>query len=1052
MNFRVQKIIPLIMVVLAVAILSWGTISGKSIWDFFKLGAEIEESLPDGYYIFETNREIDEPMARSLKEDTRYGIRIIEKLSRRKFIGKGNPNYKKPLFISGWKEIREKTFGRDVDNLTLEDVALFGSTKQETNNCALSVVSLDPELNLTPRLKAMGYKEVVRTLGVSYVAVMSPCNLEKLKKDVKGFESENEVRWAYPVLTFVPTINYVRRMLGTDMVVQNMAYNGSGKTIGIWDVGRSSDPREYCHEDFCKRVSRGDSGFKSDKIFRKFGGDHPTQVTGVLIGDGSKSKNKIYRGIAISAKGISFQPLYADSEYLFAARHGLIDVATNSWLFGGRSSVYQAPSLNERVDMVSYLAGADVPIFWAAGNEAGGGQYVPRGCNQEGYFTKNSWGKDYYCIFGLPGAKNVITVGATYDPSWNNFWDEVTRYSSRGPVWDGRIKPDVVAPARLMTTTLYNNYSIFAGTSSATPVVAGHAILLQQALDDHEKKYGNPEYTLKGWRAALIKALLIHEAKDLGNKGPDYVYGYGRIQPNETIKRALKKGFILDSFDKYTKAPYEKFYPVKLPQKINKSLKITLVWQDYPGYSSNFDKWPDNPSILDMMDYRSELVNNLDLAVYYPGKGSALKQPFKLNHREPWAEATTGFNDKDNVEQIILTPEDLRGKLTNRDKHIYIKVTFRNYQDSPDVNQKFVVVIGEGEEGPNSYELTCGNKKLEPEYGEECEYLGYVGNRWDFGGKTCRDYAPNEPVLGKLECNAQCKIEDDNCYAPLCGDGVVQMGESCDPGDKSSFKVGCYGYKDGKDKACKQMCVTDTDCNQQIGLMRCEEGVCRGCGDGEPGVSEGCDPSSRKSVSVSCSEKFPHLKTTWSCPRCNCFARDEGTIYYLCKGKKSLSKDQCQKDSDCRRKHPTWRTAVCNDICRCEGKYRCPTDKKIYNRLECKKDSDCLKKHSSWKAAECLSNCSCEERFLCRGMKTDKKPQCQTDSDCPSGKFCDSSCACVPNMEPSPCGIRQDETGPFYCGGSCPNENEVCGPIYFENTSRGPGDPGLIKGCRCIPY
>ncbi|RMD46188.1 hypothetical protein D6829_00220, partial [Candidatus Pacearchaeota archaeon] len=376
--------------------------------------------------------------------------------------------------------------------------------------------------------------------------------------------------------------------------------------------------------------------------------------------------------------------------------------------------------------------------------------------------------------------------------------------------------------------------------------------------------------------------------------------------------------------------------------------------------------------------------------------------------------------------------------------------------------------------------------------GEECEYLGYVGNRWDFGGKTCRDYAPNEPILGKLRCNAQCKIEADNCYAPLCGDGVVQLGESCDPKDPSSYKVGCYGYLDGPDKACKQMCVTDTDCTQRVGRQSCVDGVCVGCGDGEEGVGESCDPTSRNSVEVSCRTKFPKIKTTWSCYSCACFAKAYGTVSYWCKGKKVLSKPQCQKDAECKAKHPSWRSAVCNDVCLCEEKYRCKgkittkkpqcqknsdclsthklwkaaeclpncvceerflcKGKKTDKKPECQKDSDCLKNNPKWAAAECLSNCSCKEMFYCRRIKTDKRPQCQKDSDCGPDEFCNSKCACVPKIvDPSPCGLRTGELGSPTCGGYCPGKDEQCMPIYIENSSRGPGDPGIIKDCRCMP-
>ncbi|MGI9648477.1 MAG: S8 family serine peptidase [Acidimicrobiia bacterium] len=71
----------------------------------------------------------------------------------------------------------------------------------------------------------------------------------------------------------------------------------------------------------------------------------------------------------------------------------------------------------------------------------------------------------------VPNAtERVISVGAV--PHFNH--SLIEPYSSRGPTADGRVKPDLVGPDRVATSTFGSE---FAGTSAASPLVAGMAAL-----------------------------------------------------------------------------------------------------------------------------------------------------------------------------------------------------------------------------------------------------------------------------------------------------------------------------------------------------------------------------------------------------------------------------------------------------------------------------------------------------------------------------------------------------------------------------------------------
>jgi hypothetical protein len=102
---------------------------------------------------------------------------------------------------------------------------------------------------------------------------------------------------------------------------------------------------------------------------------------------------------------------------------------------------------------------------------------------------------------------NVLTVGAVRHSSPNS----IEPFSSRGPTDGGAMKPDLVAPDGVTSSS----FGSFFGTSASSPHAVGAAALVMGWQP--------------GWTEAQVRAFLTSNAVDVGPAGPDDTYGYGRL-------------------------------------------------------------------------------------------------------------------------------------------------------------------------------------------------------------------------------------------------------------------------------------------------------------------------------------------------------------------------------------------------------------------------------------------------------------------------------------------------------------------------------------------
>jgi len=205
-------------------------------------------------------------------------------------------------------------------------------------------------------------------------------------------------------------------------------------------------------------------------------------------------------------------------------------------------------------------------------------------------------------------AKNILTVGAT------DSFNVVATASSKGPAYDGRIKPELVAFGE-------------DGSSGAAALVSGVSMMLQQAF--RQLNGSMPSN-------ALLKAVLLNSADDAGNAGPDYNYGYGSLNALNAMHTVQSGRWMSGTISQGNSTSF----PVVVPAGIRK-IKLTLCWIDPPAVA----KAP------------KALVNDMDLELIHPLSGQTWK-PWVLSafpHIDSLRKPATRKRDSlNNVEQITL--------------------------------------------------------------------------------------------------------------------------------------------------------------------------------------------------------------------------------------------------------------------------------------------------------------------------------------------------------------------------------------------------------------
>lgn len=442
-----------------------------------------------------------------------------------------------------------------------------------------------------------------------------------------------------------------------------LTLTGAGQTLGVWEAFEAGGGAAIrtTHQDFGGRASMG--ALQNNVL-----SSHATHVSGTMIGNGSSSAAAT--GFASGANLIGFDGGSNLAEMTTAAgaatpirvsNHSygfylgwdsstgtlqwLGDFAFEDWRFGAYNSTARA------WDDMAFATPFHLAVK-AAMNERGN-MGVPAGTmhvhaatgtmETDAHELQDGGADGYDCIPLESTAKNILTVGAVskIPGGYANPGSAVSAgFSGWGPTDDGRVKPDVVAAGVSLWScdTLSNtDHSFKSGTSMATPSVSGGIGLLLEHWQN--VLTGVP-------RAATMKGLLIHQADECGpNNGPDYQMGWGLVNIADAAELITIDGYegceqiVESSVAAGNTFSYTAYSSGLFP------LKVTIVWADPPPPMAAVNAGTINPAGV------SYLVNDLDLRV---DDGVSTFFPWTLDPANPANAATTGDNNRDNVEQVLL--------------------------------------------------------------------------------------------------------------------------------------------------------------------------------------------------------------------------------------------------------------------------------------------------------------------------------------------------------------------------------------------------------------
>ena len=453
----------------------------------------------------------------------------------------------------------------------------------------------------------------LKNSGIRIVNMMEQFRMVEVEMPVANALqlAENDwVRWIGFVAPPAELENWQGRTMSRVNVLSQAVtmggYNltGKGQEVGIWDGDIER------HADLGERL-------RSHEFVQPSPVAHGQHTSGTLAGAGildprakGMAPEAIVHAWNFSATDEKWNGMNTPQKMSYSASKFNVRVTSNSYGVSQANfckSPFPYQGNDPSLDLLTNELYPDMLHFFSAGND------------QDACEGNSLYAYDHYGT-STKRAKNVVMVGAL------NENEEMTDFSSWGPMPDGRLLPHVSIMGESVYSTVYSNQyaggPVYSGTSMACPAAAGTATLLYEY---YQRLHGKKPL------ASLAKAFIMNGARDLGNAGPDYQFGYGVVDGLRSVRMVENNYWFVDAVDQAE----SKTFSINVPAN-TAELRVMLVWSDVPSPSGTY----------------GEIVNDLDLTVE---KDGSINYPWVLDPKNPEKPATRGIDHINNQEQVLIS-------------------------------------------------------------------------------------------------------------------------------------------------------------------------------------------------------------------------------------------------------------------------------------------------------------------------------------------------------------------------------------------------------------
>ena len=435
----------------------------------------------------------------------------------------------------------------------LEEVLNQGLINKTLQPARYNIMTLERgsemQTKLAQDIRAMGGKvDLTIPEGFRLVATLTADQLASLA-------GENEVlfvdRWSAPE----KDMDIVRQVGGANFIESTLGFKGQGVRAEVLDAGVLTT-----HTDFnsgLPLLAHGSNNVDS----------HGTATYGINFGRGTT--NPMGRGMLPEAQGI-----FADYDFLTNRYTHTAELKQEPY-----KAVYQSNSWGDALTTAYTTISAEmddilfINDFCILNSQSNAGSQQSR---------PQAW------------AKNVVSIGGISHQNTATLTDDRWTSASVGPAADGRIKPELAHfYDNIFTTTSTSNTAYtsgFNGTSSATPITAGHFGIFFQMW--HNGVFGNPTAGsvfdsrphMTTAKAIMINTAIQWDMTIAGTNTTRVRQGFGRADLTN-LYNLRNKMLIVNETDVLTNLQ-TKTYSVSVPSGSTDPLKVTMTYNDPKGSPS----------------------------------------------------------------------------------------------------------------------------------------------------------------------------------------------------------------------------------------------------------------------------------------------------------------------------------------------------------------------------------------------------------------------------------------------------------------------------------